>query len=186
MPFFSDLSLNLSAWLRKRRLSKVMPVLIEMLSPKKDDIILDVGAGTGIIAEEMAKLCDEVFALEPDPKRVEYIKRKYPQVKAFDGAAEAIQFPEAYFTKIYSVSSFHHFKDKENALYELHRVLKRNGILVIRDYEPQARTSRVESRAADVHFLGADEVKQKLEDTGFEIKEVRKQSGFYLISSIKP
>ncbi len=83
---------------------------MQLLGVKKEDIVLDVGAGKGVIANEVAKQCDEVFALEPNPRKVEYIKKKYPQVKAFDGSAEAIQFPENYFTKNLRnklISSFH-------------------------------------------------------------------------------
>ncbi|HYB04818.1 MAG TPA: class I SAM-dependent methyltransferase [Nitrososphaerales archaeon] len=163
-----------------------LPELIQLLSPKKDDIILDVGAGTGVIAEEVSKLCDEVFALEPDPKRVSYIKKNHPQVKAFDGTAEAIQFPELYFTKIYVVSVLHHFKDKNAALYEIHRVLRHGGLLVIKDSEPGTRKSAFESRAAHVTFLGSDELRDKLEETGFEVKEMKKnQGGGYFVSSAK-
>ena len=163
-----------------------MPLLIQLLSPKKEDVILDVGAGTGVIAEEISKLCDEVFALDPDPKRVNYIKKKHAQVKAFDGSAEAIQFPEFYFTKIYAVSSLHHFKDKDAALYEFYRVLKHSGLLVIKDSEPGTRVSNFESRAAKVKFLPLDELKEKLEKTGFEVREVKRiGAGGYFVSSWK-
>jgi ubiquinone/menaquinone biosynthesis C-methylase UbiE len=164
-----------------------MPVLLELLEPKKDDVILDAGAGTGVIADAISKLSDEVFALEPDPKRVEFMKKKFPQVKAFDGSAEAIQFPESYFTKIYTISAFHHFRDKETALYEFHRVLKRNGTLVIKDSEPQARVSRFERHAASgVSFMASDELKQKLEEIGFKINEVKNEGGGnYYVSSSK-
>jgi ubiquinone/menaquinone biosynthesis C-methylase UbiE len=183
---FSDLSIGFSAWLRKKRLKEFLPPLLGMLSPKKEDIILDVGAGTGVIAAELTKFCDEVFALEPDPKRVDFIKKKYPAVKAFDGSAEAIQFPESYFTKILVIGSLHHFSDKDTALYEFQRVLKKQGLLVIRDSEPQKRTSRFETRAAKVNFIGSAELKKKLEETGFEVKEIRKDAGgSYFVSSTK-
>ncbi len=182
----SDLSLTLSAWLRKRKVRSFLPELIQILSPKKEDIILDVGAGTGVIAEEIAKRCDEVFALEPDPQRVNYIKKKYPEVKAFDGTAEAIQFPEFYFTKIYAVSSFHHFKDQDMALFEIHRVLRHGGFLVIKDSGPGAGRSFFERRATQINFLDSDHLKDKLEETGFEVKEIRKVlSGGYFVSCSK-
>ncbi len=186
MTNLSDLSLNFSAWLRKRSIRNFLPELIRLLSPKNEDIILDVGAGTGVIAAEISKLCDEVFALEPDPKRVNYIKKKHPQVKAFDGTAEAIQFPEFYFTKIYAVSVLHHFKDKDAALYEIHRVLKHGGLLVIKDSEPGTRKSSFESRAAHVQFIASEQLKDKLEATGFEVKELKRiQAGGYFLSSTK-
>lgn len=139
-----------------------------------------------MIADEIARSCDEVFALEPDPKRVEFMKKRFPQVKSFDGEAEAIPFPELYFTKIYAISSLHHFRDKDAALYEFNRVLKRDGSLVIKDSEPQTRTSKFESRAVNVHFMTSNELKEKLEQAGFQVKELRKLSGGnYFISSSK-
>jgi len=182
-----EISISLIGWLRKRRFAKSLPVLIEFLDVEKGDIILDVGAGRGVIANEVAKRCDEVFALEPDPKKVEYIKKKYPQVKAFDGSAEAIQFPENYFTKIYAVSSFHHFKDKDNALFELYRVLKRNGVLLIEDLEPEATISKFERKIGDVEFMALNDLKSKLEETGFQTRAIRRMnSRTFFISSTKP
>ena len=185
MISLSELSLDLSAWWRKRKIRSFLPELIKLLSPKKDDVILDVGAGTGVVAEEISKLCDEVFALEPDPKRVNYIKKKYLSVKAFDGAAEAIQFPEFYFTKIYAISSMHHFSEKDTALFEIHRVLKHGGLLIIKDAEPGSRTSSFEHRAAHVEFLTPDELREKLEATGFEIKSMEnlRGNGYFVCSS---
>lgn len=164
-----------------------MPLLLELLAPQKNDVILDVGAGTGVYAAEMTKYCDEVFALDPDPRKIDYIKRKYPEVKAFDGAAEAIQFPESYFTKIYALNSVHHFKDQDSAFYEFDRVLKSAGILIIRDLEPEARRSRLESRSTKnkVVFVSSEELKEKLELAGFEIRDIRKSGSFYILSSRK-
>ena len=186
MVDLSDVTLNFSAWLRGRRFGKSLPVLIQILSPAKDDVILDVGAGTGVIANEITKYCDEVFALEPNPKRVEFMKKKYPQVKAFIGTAEAIQFPESYFTKAYVISVLHHFEDKDTALYELCRVLKRNGVLVIRDSEPGTRVSKFESLGAKVAFMSSEKLKEKLAETGFEVIDMKKAGGgSYFLSSRK-
>src|SRR5579864_323095 len=142
-----------------------------MLSPQKEDIILDVGAGTGVIANEISSRCDEVFALEPNPKRVEYMKKKYPQVKAFDGTAESIQFPESYFTKIYVISAFHHFKDQDGALYEFHRVLKPKGLLVVNEWDRSSTSSRVEDSVGKVHFLNDKQLGEKLQNNEFVDKE---------------
>jgi SAM-dependent methyltransferase len=186
VPAFSDISLSILAWLRNRQFSKLLPVLIQLLDPKKDDIVLDVGAGTGVITNEIAKLSDDVFALEPDPKRVIYVKKKYPQVKAFDGTAEAIQFTEFYFTKICAVSSYHHFKDKQAALYEMYRVLKHGGLLVILESEPEAGHSRFDSRVSGAKFSTPEELIEKLQEAGFEIKELRKVPGRnYFVTSSK-
>ena len=185
MSPLSDITLRIASWIRKRRFAKNLPILLEMLSPQKEDIILDVGAGTGVIANEISSRCDEVFALEPNPKRVEYMKKKYPQVKAFDGSAESIQFPESYFTKIYVTSAFHHFRDQDAALYEFHRVLKPNGVLVINEWDPGSTSSRVENSVGKVHFLSEKELEEKLQNNQFAVKESKKAARGYFVASIK-
>jgi ubiquinone/menaquinone biosynthesis C-methylase UbiE len=181
----SDITLRISGWIRKRRFAKNLPILLEMLSPQKEDVILDVGAGTGVIANEISLRCDEVFALEPNSKRVKYMKRKYPQVKAFDGTAESIQFPESYFTKIYVISAFHHFRDQDTALFEFHRVLKPKGVIVINEWDPGSTSSKVENSVGKVHFLSDKELEKKLQNNEFIIKEYRKATRGYFLASTK-
>jgi ubiquinone/menaquinone biosynthesis C-methylase UbiE len=181
----SDLSLRITGWLRKRHIKKFLPTLLKLLQPEKEDIILDVGAGTGVIADEVSKYCEEVFALDPDPKRIEYIKKRYPQIKAFDGTAEAIQFPEFYFTKVYAVSSFHHFKDPETAIYEAYRILKHGGLLVVKESDPEIDKSKFERKISSVNFFKSNSLKEMLEDSGFEVKEFKEIGGDYFISARK-
>ena len=153
-----------------------------MLDSKKNDVILDVGAGTGVIANEIASICDEVFALEPNNGRVDYIKRKFPQVKAFYGVSESIPFPESYFTKIYVISAFHHFSDQNAALFEFNRVLKSNGLLVIHDSEPAK--AGLEARLAKVKFISSEDLREKLEQSAFKVIETRKGNrGYFVLSS---
>jgi ubiquinone/menaquinone biosynthesis C-methylase UbiE len=182
---FPEFSLRIYSWIRKRRFAKNLPLLLEMLSPQKEDVILDVGAGTGVITNIIAEKCDEVFALEPNPKRVEYMKKKYPQVKSFDGSAESIQFPESYFTKIYVIGAFHHFENQDSALYEIHRVLKPKGVLVINESDPGSTSSKTEDALGKVHFVRESEIKEMLEQNGFSIKESRITKKGYIISSTK-
>ena len=185
MVSFSDLSLRITGWLRKRHIRNFLPTLLELLQPEKQDIILDVGAGTGVIADEISKYSEEVFALDPDPKRIEYIKKTYPQVKAFDGTAEAIQFPEFYFTKVYAISSFHHFKDADTAIYEVYRILKHGGLFLIKESNPEISRSKFERRVSGVNFLTSDSLKEMLENSSFEIKQLKKIGGDYFISASK-
>jgi ubiquinone/menaquinone biosynthesis C-methylase UbiE len=180
---FSDITLRFYSWTRKRRFRKNYPVLVRLLDPKKEDVILDVGAGTGVLGNEIANISDDVFALEPNSDRVEYIKRKFPQVKAFHGTSESIPFPEAYFTKAYVLSAFHHFTDQDGALYEINRVLKSKGVLVIFDLPPGR--SNMESRLSNVKFLTPEELQEKLELSGFTDVETKDAEKGYFVRSVK-
>jgi ubiquinone/menaquinone biosynthesis C-methylase UbiE len=179
---FSDLKFNFISWLRLRTFRGNIKILLRLLAPANDDVILDVGAGTGVIASEVSKLCDDVFALEPKPDRVEYIKRKFPEVKAFDGVVESIRFPEAYFTKLYCISSFHHFKDQDLAIEELHRVLKPGGLLLIHEFQPKSSIAKIEKRQYGSHFQTPEALQEKCETVGFKKNGFEKSSqGYFLL-----
>lgn len=118
-------------------LRKDLGLFLGLLSPKRADVILDVGAGLGTLANVLAEeYSDEVFALEPDEKKVEYIKTKHPQIKAFSATASQIPFPTSYFDKLYVTMAFHHFPDQGEALEEFRRVIKKQGLLLIHEIDP--------------------------------------------------
>ncbi len=153
-------------------------------------MILDVGAGTGWIASEIASLCDEVYALEPNEHRVEFIKRKHPEVKAFVGTAESIVFPEGYFTKVFSIMAFHHFENHDVALEEFHRVLKGKGRLLILEADPESSgksQQNFEKRMLkmNVKFVRPDALKEKSESHNFSLKEIQTMPRGYLLVAEK-
>ncbi|MCL5068539.1 MAG: class I SAM-dependent methyltransferase [Thaumarchaeota archaeon] len=175
--------LRIANFLRLRRYGADFQLLNELLAPQKDDVILDVGAGTGAITNVIANFCDEVFACEPNENRLEFMKKKYPQIKALSARADQIPFPESYFTKIYAVASFHHFPDQDLALEEFSRILKPSGSLLIHDIEPKSATSRFERRASGVHFSSSGELIQKLEAHGFhQVRKMDAKRGFMILA----
>ncbi|MDG7000248.1 MAG: class I SAM-dependent methyltransferase, partial [Nitrososphaerota archaeon] len=123
--------LSISNWLRPVRYGRDIQLLKRLLDPKKDDVMLDVGAGTGAITNILADVCDDVFAVEPNEEKLEFMKKKYPQIKGLSSKVDAIPFPDSYFTKIFAVASFHHFDNQDLALDELCRLLKPSGLLLI-------------------------------------------------------
>lgn len=178
----SDIRLNFTSWSRWRRYKTTFPFFVELLKPSKDDVILDVGAGTGVIADRVASLCDEVYALEPEIKRVDYVRRKFPEVKVFQSFAESIPFPENYFTKVYAIFVFHHFENPELALSELERVSKPNSLLLIQEMNPKGMLAKLERRISKHNFLGADSLREKVELAGFQTIRVDKtRDGYFAL-----
>ena len=176
--------LRIANFLRLRSYGKDILLLKELIAPQKDDVILDVGAGTGAITNVIADLCDDVFACEPNEEKLEFMKYKYPQIKALSATADQIPFPDSYFTKIYAVASFHHFSDHDSALEEFSRILRPSGLLLIHDIEPKSMSSKLERKASDVHFLSSAELVEKLESHGFrKVRRVDAKRGFMLLAT---
>ena len=168
---------------------KELPAFIQLLSPKKEDVILDVGAGLGSIASFAASYSDEVFALEPNEKRADFIKSKYPEVKAFSGLAGQIPFPPSYFDKLYVIMAFHHFLDQGDVLEEFRRVTKKEGSILIHEIDPTKVSGKLlrffETRIIHnkVSFLTPRNMSDLVAAHGFSIeKEQKARRGYFLLA----
>lgn len=99
--------------------------------------VLDVGAGTGIMSDLLASLGHDVVAVEPDEQMAAVLSRRRPEVPVLVAAAEHLPVDDASVDAVVCAQSFHWF-DRERALPELRRVLRRSGVLVatwnIRDH----------------------------------------------------
>ncbi len=188
MQFF--LRLSIAERLRAWRYRKDLRTFLELLSPTKNDVILDVGAGSGWIADKVAEICDDVYALEPNEGRLDFIKTKHQEVKAFSAIAQSIPFPDAYFNKVYVVFAFHHFPDQNDSLEEFRRILKPGGLLLIQEYRnttlgfgPSLEHKIMKSK---VKFLDPQDLAQMLSSHGFKPEVTRKGSvGYFVLARNK-
>jgi 23S rRNA (adenine-N6)-dimethyltransferase len=74
-----DIKYSQNFYKNKRNLEKI----IKSINFKPKDIIIDIGAGEGIISKELAKYSEEILAYEKDSKLANVLKQKmgnYPQV----------------------------------------------------------------------------------------------------------
>lgn len=101
---------------------------------KESSLVLDVGCGTGrfplcIKASKKAIIC----SLEPDiamlNKAVE--KDKFKEILWIQGDGQKLPFRGNIFDCVYMTLVIHHVEDKESALQEMRRTLKRDGNCVI-------------------------------------------------------
>ena len=184
---FSALSARIEAWAARREFAS----FVSILEPNSVDRILDVGAGYGWVSANVAGLCGELLALEPDRKRVRHIRRNHPSVKVMLAVAEFLPFRPLIFDKIYLKRSFHHFTDQEGGLKEARRVMKTEGILVIQEVSPERQGKLIQLaerwlRRAHVNFLSLDDLEVKLEREGFLARYSKPApGGFFLVANKK-
>ena len=88
--------------------------------------VLDLAAGTGKFTRSLVALGAEVVAVEPGAPMLEQLRAALPEVEALEGAAEAIPLPDASVDAVTVAQAFHWFRPDE-ALAEIHRVLRRGG-----------------------------------------------------------
>ena len=109
--------------------------VIGFLNIKKKDKILDVGTGTGVLIPYILEYEKdvEIFAIDIAEKMIEKLKRKNfsKNVKVFVMDICKTSFKKDFFDKVIANACFPHFDNKEMALKEIYRILKRDGIFVI-------------------------------------------------------
>jgi ubiquinone/menaquinone biosynthesis C-methylase UbiE len=116
-----------------------------MLDPKSGERILDIGAGKG---EKAARILQafpgtEVFAVDPNERRITQAKRDHPSVRSTVAGAEKLPFDDAFFDKAYSTMALHHFSDLGKALGEVARVVRPGGSYVVLEVEPGSLLGRL-------------------------------------------
>jgi 16S rRNA (adenine1518-N6/adenine1519-N6)-dimethyltransferase len=95
----------------------VLHNIIEYADLRHRDVVLEIGAGTGVLTEELRKRVRAVFAIESDATFAELLNRRFEDtnVEVIHGDALKIEFAEFGFNKIvsnlpYSISSEITFK----------------------------------------------------------------------------
>lgn len=94
--------------------------------------VLDVACGTGVLARHAAARLDDprlVAGIDPNPGMLEVARRLAPSIEWRQAAAESLPFAEASFDAVLSQFGLMFFGDRRQALHEMHRVLRREGIV---------------------------------------------------------
>ena len=136
--------------------------LIGPLALKAGEHVLDIGTGTGRLAEFVAGLLGRqgrVIGIDPLESRIDIARLRQSKTLTFEtGHAEDLsRFGDGQFDAVYLNSVFHWIAEKDRALREIHRVLKPGGRLGLNVQDPsKPHESRALLREAIVQAGLAD------------------------------
>ncbi|MDT7792813.1 MAG: hypothetical protein QOD59_2249 [Mycobacterium sp.] len=102
--------------------------LIDELLMQSPQAVLDVGAGTGIVSEQLVAKGVNVLAVEPDPRMADVARDKGIRVEI--GTFESWDAAERRFDLVVFGSSFH-WVNPDIALPKVHRLLTSGGRLAL-------------------------------------------------------
>ena len=174
----------------KERLSQLVPNF--RLLPAS--FLLDVGGGTGSIIPYLLQAVGRegrIWSIDFAEKMIEIGKKKFasePRVNFKLASVESLPFDHEFFDHVVCFGSFPHFADQEQALKEMHRVLKKEGTLII--------AHALSSEEIKAHHQGAPpvsrdflpeetEMKKLLTNAGFHVTRLIDRPGCYLCEGIK-
>jgi ubiquinone/menaquinone biosynthesis C-methylase UbiE len=127
--------------------------------------VLDLAAGTGKLTRQLLALGAEVVAVEPGPEMRTVFRRVLPGVELLDGSAEAIPLPDASVDVVAVGQAFHWFRTEE-ALREMHRVLRPGGgyALLWNEWDDEDRLMRALNEIVELmRPAGDDGLRQLVE-----------------------
>jgi SAM-dependent methyltransferase len=91
-------------------------------------VVVDLGAGTGKFTKLLTQTGADIFAVEPVAAMRTQLSSNLPGVRCLAGSAEAIPLETSSADALVCAQAFHWFANTE-ALREMHRVLRADGIL---------------------------------------------------------
>lgn len=92
--------------------------------------VLELGAGTGKLTEQLLALGHDVHATEPDPQMFDRLTQRFPEMRVTQCGAEELPVADSSVDVVVAAQAYHWF-DTERALPEIARVLKRGGFLAL-------------------------------------------------------
>lgn len=146
--------------------------------------VLDVGGGTGRVAQALRGLAGEVVVLDESAGMLQQARLK--GLPAVRGRAERLPFADGAFARILVVDAFHHLRDQRQAAVELLRVLAPHGRMVIEEPNVEHRSVRLIALAEKLalmrsHFRPPSAVQQILEAAGGNVRLVRQGANFWAV-----
>jgi ubiquinone/menaquinone biosynthesis C-methylase UbiE len=187
-------------YIRKNYFS-ILERVIELCQPGPGTRILDIGIGTGLLAERLPAGV-EAYGIDISGRMLDQTRSKQLTVALASAEFRYIPFADSTFDRIVSTFAFHHvpYPEKDGAIREIDRVVRPGGMIVIADFmfeDERQKRSLIDSfptpQRADLiediddeYFTFIDQVKAVLGDIGYTVAHERGSTITWIIKAIKP
>ncbi len=104
--------------------------LVKLLKPGEDELILDLGCGTGQLTNEISESGATVIGMDASENMINAAKEKYSNIDFYVKEAANFQFEEP-FDAIFSNAALHWVLESEKAVISMFDNLKNRGRLVL-------------------------------------------------------
>lgn len=157
-----------------------------VLRARPSGVLLDVGCSTGLFLNNMRRFVGwTLHGVEISPHAVE-LARRLPGVTVFTGTLEEAVYPAGMFDAVTLWDVFEHLHDPAATLREIRRVLRPDGVLVVRVPNLSSWDARLFGRAwagldapRHLYLFDRETLPRILEANGFRIGRLDCAMGSY-------
>lgn len=164
---------------------KLRDYLISQISefmnmPESD--LLDIGCGNGRFAVLLAEKIKSYTGIDPDKEYIEYANKniKIKNAKFKVGRGEKIGLENKFDIVLYSFS-WHYIQNYENAIEELEKVIKKNGIVVILEPPLKPRGYAIPKLNKSSPEFSLESWQKKLKNLKIAQEALKKQDKFKVV-----
>lgn len=171
---------------------QIAEILINKLPDKKYIDILEIGAGSGLLTEQISKHCsfENYYANDLVEKSEIYIKKFIPNCKFTSGDFRKIKF-NAKFDLIAANAVFQWYENLEKIFEQCRQLLKPNGILAFSTFSPENYKEIKTLTGLSLNYKTQDEIIQilnknfKIIDTETYLKTIHFDNPLKILAHMK-
>lgn len=157
--------------------------VLELLTPKEGEKILDLGCGTGHLTNQIVDAGASAVGIDASPEMVEQARTEYPELDFRVMDATEMEFQRE-FEAVFSNATLHWITDHDGLLDGVHRALRPGGRFVaefgghgnvdkVIDAVTRELSSRGYSTENPMYFPRLGEYMSRIERHGMEVRYAR-------------
>ena len=163
------------SWLERpeREQEERTSLLLQNMDIQKDDVIADIGAGSGYHVFKMAKMASQgkIYAVDIQDEMLAAMQQKIDQggVKNVDlvkGGEKSTNLPSAALDKILIVDVYHEFEYPYEIMASLYSSLKPDGKLYLIEYRGEDSNVPIKK----VHKMTENQAVEEMKAAGFKLE----------------
>ncbi len=151
-----------------------------------ESTLLDVGGGTGRIADAMEKCFRKIIIYDVSHPMIKESKNKKGNIECVCGKVETLALEKNYFDAVIMVDTLHHVEDHQQAILAILNVLKPGGTFILE--EPDIRKFPVKLIAVmeklllmRSHFLKPEEIIHWIDKNNFTVNLYEEENNYFFV-----
>lgn len=162
-------------------------IFVKSLKLDKKKKVLEVGIGTGRIAEKIAPYCLTLTGIDISPKTVKRAKenlKDYHNISFICDDFNTYRFEET-FDVIYSSLTMMHFENKKDVISKIDKLLNKDGIFCISIDKDQSEYIDMQTRKIKIYPDTCENIILCIKETDMTVVDVFETENAYIIVSNK-